>query len=78
MSGGMSERNRVVYVTADQSDWLAIDVPFGLITPPTVELHRPLVGTVQFFYADSYRLAVPDAALVQTGRMRDERSDVPG
>jgi hypothetical protein len=58
----MTERNRVIYVTADASDWLAIDVPFGLITPPTIELHQPLVGSVEFYHADSYRLTIPKEA----------------
>lgn len=63
----MSERNRTVYVTADGSDWLVIDVPFGLITPPTIGLHRPMVGAVEFFHATSHRLPIPTEAGGQDG-----------
>jgi hypothetical protein len=56
------ERNRIVYVTADSSQWIVIDVPFGLITPPTIELHRPLVGAVMFYHASGHRLRVPAEA----------------
>lgn len=59
---GERERNRVIYVTSDGSDWLAVDVPFGLIPPPTIQLHRPLAGPVEFYHADSYRLPIPDEA----------------
>jgi len=58
----MAERNQVVYVTADSSGWLLIDFPFGLISPPTLELHQPLAGTVTFFWAELHRLKIPDEA----------------
>jgi hypothetical protein len=58
------ERNRQVYVTADGSAWLALDFPFGLVAPPEVALHRPLVGPARFFHASSFRLPVPPEAEV--------------
>ena len=58
----MSERYRVVYVTADSTQWAAIDVPDGLIAPPTIELHMPSVGPVSFFYASCHRLPIPEEA----------------
>jgi hypothetical protein len=57
------ERNRIVYVTSDSSLWLAIDVPFGMITPPTIELHVPLKGSVTFYHSSGYQLRVPEEAL---------------
>jgi hypothetical protein len=56
------ERNRAVYVTADSGRWLAIDFPFGLITPPSIELHQPMAGPVTFYLAESYRLPIPPEA----------------
>ena len=62
------ERGRTVYVTSDGSQWLAIEYPFGLITPPTIELpetislHRPLVGPVIFYHASAYKLPIPPEA----------------
>ena len=56
------ERTRIVYVTADGSQWMRVDVPFGLITPPTFLLHKPLIGPVEFFDAESYNLSVPEEA----------------
>ena len=67
----MDERNRVVYVTADQTDLVVIDFPFGLISPPILELHRPMAGAVQFFYAECYRLPIPEEALAGTKRQED-------
>lgn len=54
------ERNVVIYVTADSSEWFRMDFPFGLITPPIIELHRPLAGAVRFYYAECYGLPVPE------------------
>ena len=59
------ERNRIVYVTADSSQWVVINVPFGLITPPTIELQRPLVGSILFYHASGYQLRVPVQAEVE-------------
>ena len=56
------ERHRKVYVTSDSSLWLVLDEPFGLISPPTIELHRPQVGTVTFYDADGYQLRIPSEA----------------
>jgi hypothetical protein len=60
----MSERNQAVYVVPGQEPdlWLRIDFPFGMISPPTITLHRPLVGPVEFYHADSYRLPIPEEA----------------
>ena len=56
------ERNKIIYVTADSQQWVVINVPFGMITPPTIELHIPLQGPVTFYYASCYQLRVPDEA----------------
>jgi hypothetical protein len=56
------ERNKVVYVTPDSSQWVVMDVPFGMIMPPTVELHKPLVGPVVFYWAEGHSLPVPKEA----------------
>lgn len=59
----MSERNRIIYVTADSSQWAVIDIPDGLITPPTIDLHRPEVGPITFYFADCYpSLRIPSEA----------------
>jgi hypothetical protein len=55
-------RAEVVYVTGDSSAWLRLSVPSGLISPPTIELHRPLSGPVTFYDAESFRLPVPAEA----------------
>lgn len=60
----MSERNRIIYVTADSSQWAAIDIPDGMIPPPTIDIHQPLVGTAIFYLADCYpALRIPSEAL---------------
>jgi hypothetical protein len=56
------KRGRWVYVTPDSSRWLAIDLPFGLIAPPTITLHEPLAGPVEFYLAESHRLPIPPEA----------------
>jgi hypothetical protein len=56
------ERNKIIYVTADLSSWAILDEPFGLISPPTIELHEPQVGTVTFYNASSYQLHIPAEA----------------
>lgn len=56
------KRSQVVYVTADGSQWMRVDVPFGLITPPTLTFHKPLAGPVEFFYAECYGLPIPQEA----------------
>jgi hypothetical protein len=62
------ERSRVIYVTQDttvrEQRWLVIDVPFGLISPPSIMLHEPMRGPVVFYHASAYRLErlVPEEA----------------
>lgn len=63
------ERSIVVYVTADSTRWLLIDVPSGLITPPVLALHKPFEGPADFFYASSYRLPVPAEAEAAVARL---------
>lgn len=58
----MSERFRAVYVSADSTQWASLDVPHGLITPPTIELHMPSVGTVTLYKASGHKLPVPEEA----------------
>jgi hypothetical protein len=59
----MGDRNSVIYVTnTNPAEWLRIDVPDGMITPPTITLHRPLVGPAEFYFADCYRLPIPAEA----------------
>jgi hypothetical protein len=56
------ERGTWIYVTADSRQWLKLDLPFGLIAPPILELHQPLAGPVLFYYAEGYQLPVPEEA----------------
>lgn len=56
------QRARIVYVTSDSSQWLALDKPDGMISPPIITLHVPLRGPVEFYLADCYRLPVPAEA----------------
>jgi hypothetical protein len=58
----MSPRVRIIYVTPDSHRWMMLDVPDGLITPPHIDLHVPVVGPVRFYYAQSYQLPIPLAA----------------
>lgn len=52
-----------VFVTNDGSDrWLAVQHPDGLVPPPIIELHEPLVGPVAFYFASCYHLPVPKGA----------------
>jgi len=55
-------RHRTIYVTADSAQWMVIDVPDGMISPPTIDLHVPMQGSVQFYYAECYQLRVPKEA----------------
>lgn len=62
------DRGRVVYLAPD-GRWVIVDVPFGLIPPPTIVIHEPLVATHTFYYADMYNLPVPpDARAALEGR----------
>lgn len=56
----MSNHKRVAYVTADSSEWMVLESPEGMISPPMIEMHRPQVGTVIFYYASCYQLRVPE------------------
>jgi hypothetical protein len=56
------ERTNRIYVTTDSSQWIRLSVPFGLIAPPTIELHKPLEGPVTFYDSDGYNLKVPTEA----------------
>ena len=56
------ERTNRIYVTADSSQWVRLSVPFGLIAPPTIELHKPLEGPVTFYDAEGYNLKIPIAS----------------
>lgn len=56
----MNGHKRVAYVTADSSQWMVLESPDGLISPPTIELHQPQVGTVVFYYASCYELRIPE------------------
>jgi len=58
----MKKRNKAIYVTQDSSRWLRVNFPFGLIAPPKIELHEPLVGNVEFYLAESWNLPIPDEA----------------
>ena len=70
MSEQDPERNRVVYVTQDSSKWAVLDVPFGMITPPIIEIHQPMVGTDKFYYADCYQLRIPPEAEAEADSSR--------
>jgi hypothetical protein len=58
------DRGQWIYVTADSSQWLRVNLPSGLIAPPVITLHQPLEGPVKFFCADAYQLPIPEAAKV--------------
>lgn|GEM_PF-3564185 len=62
MAEEVPERTAAVYVTSDSSAWARLDVPFGLVTPPVIELYKPMAGPVLFYHASAYRLAVPEEA----------------
>jgi hypothetical protein len=54
------ERGEWVYVTTETPPRvMRVDLPFGLIAPPTIDLHQPTVGPVTFYHASSYGLRVP-------------------
>jgi hypothetical protein len=54
-----TQRTEWVYVTNTQPQQVVrVDAPLGLIMPPTIDLHRPMVGAVTFYHADGYGLAV--------------------
>lgn len=70
------ERNMVVYVTSDSSQWMVLDMKFGFISPPTIDLHVPQVGPLQFYNASSYGLHVPPEATESLqGRLRSTTVD---
>lgn len=52
----------VLYVTADSAEWLTLDAPDGMVPPPVLRLHRPLIGYVEFYYASCYNLPAPAGA----------------
>lgn len=57
-----------MYVTESGDQWLVLDVPRGVIAPPTIEPHRPMAGAVTFYWADCYKLPVPaEAAAAAAG-----------
>jgi hypothetical protein len=59
----VTERGRAIYVTQPAGEWVAIDLPFGLVPPPILELHKPMAGPVPFYHAEGYRLPIPKQAL---------------
>lgn len=64
----MSEpHSRIVYTTTDSQRWMVIDIPDGLISPPYIDLHQPFEGPVRFYYAEPYKLPVPDDAREAAG-----------
>jgi hypothetical protein len=50
------KRTKVTYVTADRQNAITLDIPFGVITPPTIECRIPLVGYLTFYFASCYRI----------------------
>jgi hypothetical protein len=57
------ERNKVIFVTADSSQWMVVNIPFGMILPPTIEVIQPLLtDPVVFYYAETHRLRIPSEA----------------
>lgn len=46
--GRPSEQGGGVYLR-----WVTLDIPDGLISPPTIELHWPLFGPQTFHYAQT-------------------------
>lgn len=58
----MSKQPVTTYVTQDGKLWLNLQHPAGLLPPPTFELHKPLDGSVVFYYAKCYGLPIPPEA----------------
>lgn len=58
----MTDMRVITYVTADGIQWLNLNKPHGLISPPTITLHQPSVGPVVFYNADGYQLNIPKEA----------------
>lgn len=52
----MAERRMASYSTVDGQQ-LLMQFPDGLVSPPTISLHQPLVGTVEFIYQGSQEVA---------------------
>lgn len=53
------KRSEWVYVTTTEPQQVVrVDAPHGLIMPPYLDLHEPLVGPHRFYHADSYQLQV--------------------
>lgn len=50
------ERYEVIYVTADGGQYVTLTGPIGWISPPTIELHQPLVGPSVFYDSAGYGL----------------------
>jgi hypothetical protein len=72
-----------VYVTANGDQWLVLDVPRGVIAPPTIGSHQPTAGAVTFYWADCYKLPVPAEAaaaarLTTTGPCPSPAAPAPG
>lgn len=67
------ERTEVVYVTPDSAQWARLSVPFGLVSPPMIDLHQLLRGPVRFYHADSYKLPVPPDARREPGDTPSEQ-----
>lgn len=55
-------RNELKYATADGQHVMVIDYPFGLILPPTISAHVPLVGEMTFYEAQCYQIKIQPGA----------------
>lgn len=56
----MSEKTGWLY-QADDGQEMRVIAPRGLILPPTIEAHEPLVGAVVFRYVASTQFEKPSA-----------------
>jgi hypothetical protein len=67
------KRSEWVYATDDGELAVKVDFPFGLIPPPTVDLHRPLVGTVRFYSTATHlSIKVKKNALTRSASLTEE------
>jgi len=56
------KRTEVIYVSADSSLYAKLSIPYGMISPPMIDIHQPEVGTFTFYHAICYNLPIPKDA----------------
>lgn len=51
----MPPRDTARYVTSDGKIGVVLDIPRGMMPLPTIKLHYPVRGTVEFYWTAFYR-----------------------